>query len=89
VLPGGEGMLFDRTAVYQYDSDAKLILPRARLPRGEAIAGFGAWATISPCSRTAPCISTTVATWTAAMACCRRASACHCRVAPPTWSAST
>ena len=41
VLPGGEGMLFDRTAVYQYDSDAKLILPRARLPRDEAIAGFG------------------------------------------------
>lgn len=41
VLPGPEGVLFDRTTVYQYDSDAKLLLPRARLPEGEGITGYG------------------------------------------------
>jgi hypothetical protein len=41
VLTGPDDILFDRGTVYQYDADAKLILPRARLPRGERITGYG------------------------------------------------
>ena len=40
VLPGPEGTLFGGGTVYQYDSDARLVLPRARLPAREAIIGF-------------------------------------------------
>lgn len=39
-LPGPKGTLFDRSTVYQYDGDEELILPRARVPAGETIAGF-------------------------------------------------
>lgn len=39
-LPGPKGTLFDRRTVYMYDGDEKLILPRARVPEGETIAGF-------------------------------------------------
>ena len=39
-LPGPDGVLFSNDTVYQYDSDAKLVLPRARLPKGEMITGF-------------------------------------------------
>lgn len=39
-LPGPKGTLFDRSTVYEYDGDEKLILPRARVPAGETIAGF-------------------------------------------------
>ena len=41
VMPGPKNVLFDRMTVYQYDQDARLILPRARLPQGERLAGFG------------------------------------------------
>ena len=41
VLPGGQNVLFDRETVYQYDPDARLVLPRARLPQGERLAGYG------------------------------------------------
>jgi hypothetical protein len=41
VLPGPDNVLFDRGAVYQFDQDANLVLPRARLPQGEVLAGFG------------------------------------------------
>ncbi|KGQ19733.1 putative membrane protein [Lysobacter dokdonensis DS-58] len=41
VLPGPKNVLFDRSTVYQYDADARLVLPRARLPQGERLAGFG------------------------------------------------
>ena len=39
-LPGPEGTLFNSTTVYQYDSDDKLVIPRARLPAGETITGY-------------------------------------------------
>lgn len=39
-LPGPEGTLLSSGTVYQYDSDAKLVLPRARLPVGEVVTGF-------------------------------------------------
>jgi len=39
-LPGPQGALITRGAVYQYDSDAKLMLPRAHVPKGETITGF-------------------------------------------------
>ena len=41
VLPVGDNLLVDRSTVYQYDQDANLVLPRARLPHGEAITGYG------------------------------------------------
>jgi hypothetical protein len=41
VMPGPKNVLFDRSTVYQYDQDARLVLPRARLPQGERLAGFG------------------------------------------------
>jgi hypothetical protein len=41
VLPVGDKLLVDRSTVYQYDQDANLVLPRARLPDGEAITGYG------------------------------------------------
>jgi hypothetical protein len=41
VLPGPDKVLFDRGTVYQYDADQKLVLPRARLPQGERLTGFG------------------------------------------------
>jgi hypothetical protein len=40
-MPGPEGVLVDRSTVYQYDQDARLVLPRARLPAGETLAGYG------------------------------------------------
>ncbi|MEG3791612.1 hypothetical protein V1318_15900 [Lysobacter sp. CCNWLW3] len=40
VQPGPEGLLFSRGAVYQYDSDERRVLPRARLPRGEVLTGI-------------------------------------------------
>ncbi|KRD39134.1 hypothetical protein ASE35_01795 [Lysobacter sp. Root916] len=40
VQPGPEGLLVARDAVYQYDSDARRVLPRARLPRGEVLTGL-------------------------------------------------
>jgi hypothetical protein len=40
-MPGPEGVLIDRSTVYQYDQDARLVLPRARLPAGEVLAGYG------------------------------------------------
>ena len=40
VLPGPEGSLLSGGTVYQYDSDARLALPRARLPAGEVVTGF-------------------------------------------------
>ncbi|MCI4567500.1 hypothetical protein [Lysobacter sp. CFH 32150] len=39
-LPGPQGALITRSSVYQYDSDAKLVLPRAHVPRGETIVGL-------------------------------------------------
>ncbi len=39
-LPGPDGVLLGSGTVYQYDSDAKLVLPRAQLPAGEIITGF-------------------------------------------------
>ena len=41
VLPGPDNVLFDRSTVYQYDPDQELVLPRARLPKGESLVGFG------------------------------------------------
>ncbi|NUS61785.1 MAG: hypothetical protein HOQ01_12630 [Lysobacter sp.] len=41
VMPGPEGVLIDRSTVYQYDQDARLVLPRARLPAGEVLTGYG------------------------------------------------
>jgi hypothetical protein len=41
VMPGPKNVLFDRSTVYQYDQDARLVLPRARLPQRERLAGFG------------------------------------------------
>lgn len=41
VLPGPKNVLIDRSTVYQYDQDARLVLPRARLPKGETFAGYG------------------------------------------------
>jgi len=41
VLPVGDNLLVDRSTVYQFDEDANLVLPRARLPGGEAITGYG------------------------------------------------
>ncbi len=41
VMPGPKNLLFDRMTVYQYDEDARLVLPRVRLPQGERLAGFG------------------------------------------------
>lgn len=41
VMPGPENVLIDRSTVYQYDQDARLVLPRGQLPKGEALAGFG------------------------------------------------
>ncbi|SFK77509.1 hypothetical protein [Lysobacter sp. cf310] len=38
--PGPEGLLVARDAVYQYDSDERRVLPRARLPRGEMLTGI-------------------------------------------------
>lgn len=40
VQPGPEGLLVARDAVYQYDSDERRVLPRARLPRGEVLTGL-------------------------------------------------
>ncbi|MDQ3040550.1 MAG: hypothetical protein M3R16_12230, partial [Pseudomonadota bacterium] len=40
VLPGPEGALLSGGTVYQYDSDARIALPRARLPVGEVVTGF-------------------------------------------------
>ncbi|WP_242112012.1 hypothetical protein [Luteimonas aquatica] len=40
-LPGPDNLLVSREAVYQYDGDAGLILPRAQLPAGEVLAGYG------------------------------------------------
>lgn len=40
VEPGPEGLLVGRGAVYQYDSDERRVLPRARLPRGEVLTGL-------------------------------------------------
>ncbi|MGH8075926.1 MAG: hypothetical protein ACREPE_01185 [Lysobacter sp.] len=39
-LPGPDSTLISSGTVYQYDSDAKLVLPRARLPAGEIVTGF-------------------------------------------------
>jgi hypothetical protein len=41
VLPGPDNVLFDRATVYQYDADAQLVLPRAKLPAGERLTGYG------------------------------------------------
>ncbi|MCC8362092.1 hypothetical protein LK996_03255 [Lysobacter sp. A6] len=41
VMPGPKGVLIDRSTVYQYDQDARLVLPRARLPAGEIFTGYG------------------------------------------------
>lgn len=40
VRPGGDGVLFGRSEIYQYDGDEQRILPRVRLPAGEALTGF-------------------------------------------------
>lgn len=40
VMPGPEGTLVSRGAVYQYDSDQQRVLPRMRLPAGEQITGY-------------------------------------------------
>jgi hypothetical protein len=40
-LPVSNGILLSRNTVYQYDSDAKLVLPRAQLPANEIITGYG------------------------------------------------
>jgi hypothetical protein len=40
-LPAGNGMLATRGAMYQYDEEAGRIVPRARVPGGEHIVGFG------------------------------------------------
>jgi hypothetical protein len=39
-LPGPEGALLAGGTVYQYDSEAQLVLPRAELPAGEVVTGF-------------------------------------------------
>ena len=41
VMPGPDNMLFDRGTVYQYDQDSGVVLPRAKLPAGERLAGIG------------------------------------------------
>ncbi|MGH8025434.1 MAG: hypothetical protein ACREO0_01795, partial [Pseudoxanthomonas sp.] len=40
-LPGPNGTLLARDTVYRYYSDDKLVLPRAHLPPGEVITGYG------------------------------------------------
>lgn len=40
-LPASEGILVSKDTVYQYDSDDKIVLPRARLPAGEIVSGYG------------------------------------------------
>lgn len=40
VMPGPQGTLVSRNAVYQYDSDQQRVLPRARLPVDEQITGY-------------------------------------------------
>ncbi|MCL1633796.1 hypothetical protein M2650_03935 [Luteimonas sp. SX5] len=40
-LPAADGILVSRDTVYQYDSDDEIVLPRARLPAGEIVAGYG------------------------------------------------
>lgn len=40
-LPGPNGTLLSSDTVYQYDSDAKLVLPRVQVSAGEIITGFG------------------------------------------------
>jgi hypothetical protein len=39
-LPGPEETLFNSSTVYQYDSDDKIVIPRAQLPAGETITGY-------------------------------------------------
>jgi hypothetical protein len=39
-LPGPEGALLGGGTVYQYVSEARLVLPRAELPDGEVVTGF-------------------------------------------------
>ena len=39
-IPGPHGMLFAGNTLYQYDSEAQLVLPRMQLPEGELAAGF-------------------------------------------------
>lgn len=40
-LPASDDVLVSRDTVYQYDSDDKIVLPRAQLPNGEIISGYG------------------------------------------------
>jgi hypothetical protein len=39
-LPGGEHLLVTRGGVYQYDEEARRILPRGRVPAGEHVTGL-------------------------------------------------
>lgn len=39
-LPGPDGALLGGGTIYQYDSEAQLVLPRAELPAGEVVTGF-------------------------------------------------
>lgn len=40
-LPASDDILVSRDTVYQYDSDDKIVLPRAQVPNGEIISGYG------------------------------------------------